>query len=121
MVVLKNHIIGMMIFTFIVGCSANNVYESRSSYGFMELSRIEEALASFKKLKGEYPQNLKELFPEYIDDIPYLPKDMGFYSTISYEKSGRGQGYRLSFKFGPPGLTVCSSTDSNERVCEGFY
>jgi hypothetical protein len=72
-----------------------------------ELVRVAVALAAYRSEKGEYPDALNRLVPDYLQQVPTDPYTG---APFHYERGAAGDcstcGYKLESGFGAPGMIV---------------
>ena len=75
----------------------------RSYSNSIDLLTIQAPMSLYYKDNQRYPQNINELSPSYIQELPYLYKNQ---QNFLYEPSADGQTYKL-----------CSIEDGKEKEC----
>jgi hypothetical protein len=79
--------------------SAENADTDRkSAMGFALSEPVIDALERFKGAKGKYPQNLRELVPEFIEKNPQ--KEENSEIKFTYFPDDQNNAYRLRFTYG---------------------
>jgi hypothetical protein len=100
----------LQIFVFVItciaiaGCDAPGEGKTAEK-GKAEGNHIVHALKAFKAEHPEFPSNLSELVPKYLERAPAPLGD--FNSDVQFYYIPKGQDYRLGFHYFGPGSNTC--------------
>lgn len=87
----------------------------KAERGYAACSLIIHALEQYHSEKGEYPESLAELTPDYLAAIPTEVNN----EPISYMKTE--ESFSLSFYYIGPGMNICTFTPEEQWQCSGAY
>jgi hypothetical protein len=91
-------------------------FGAAADLGYQTCDPIIHALERYHAQTGAYPEELKDLVPSFLAEIPPTPERL---SEISYRLTDTS--YQLEFKYAGPGLNSCIYTPENEWDCSGYY
>lgn len=87
----------------------------KAELGYAVCDPIISALDQYKADKGEYPESLDELLPDYLSSVPTEVNN----EPIYYKKVDRS--FTLSFHYIGPGTNTCTYTPEDKWHCSGAY
>jgi len=87
----------------------------KAEQGYALCAPVIAALESYYGTEGSYPQNLEELSPNYLTDLP-IQEDG---SDLEY--SAADGSYALGFHYSGPGFNECTYRPESGWDCEGYY
>lgn len=87
----------------------------KAERGYAACNPIIHALEQYQSEKGEYPESLAELTPDYLAAIPTEVNN----EPISYTKTE--ESFSLSFYYIGPGMNICTFTPEEQWQCSGAY
>ena len=85
----------------------------KSERGYAVCDPVIKALEQYQADKGEYPETLAELVPEYLSEVPTEVND----EPIYYAKTD--ESFSLSFHYVGPGMNTCKFTPEDKWQCSG--
>lgn len=110
----------LLLTVLILACSIVPTAEppgvgEKAERGYTTCAPIITALEQYLLDKGEYPESLTGLVPDYLAQVPGEVNDQ----PISYTKTE--DGFSLSFHYIGPGMNTCTYTPANEWSCSGAF
>jgi hypothetical protein len=87
----------------------------KSERGYAVCDPVIKALEQYQADKGEYPETLTELVPQYLSEVPTEVND----EPISYTKTD--ESFSLSFRYAGPGMNTCTFTPEDKWHCTGYF
>jgi len=116
----KNIFLACFVILFVSACSllqndpAPGVGE-KAEAGYAACEPILAALERYKFERGEYPESLTALTPDYLTEVPTRVNDQ----DLQYSKAGAS--YSLSFHYLGPGMNTCTYTPKDGWKCSGAF
>jgi hypothetical protein len=117
----RKSIILFWLVSILVGCSAPG-QGAKAKQGYEQGAHIIAALQEYKKVRGEYPDLINDLVPEYLSATELV---LAVASNSAYPFTYHridGNGYALSFRYGGPGINDCTYESKTLKwQCYGHY
>ena len=102
---MRRNILGVLFLCMLVACSNNiRIKPNQLAEILVALNKgdlIKIGIENYKNNYGQYPEDLSQLVPEFLADVPATGIDNGWYGYFYFEKA---QSYVLYFRTHAPSL-----------------
>ena len=89
--------------------------------GFQQAAPILVAIEAFRSNEGRYPDSLGELVPAMLDRAQLVLRAPGS-GAYPFEYELLGDEYKLAFRYGGPGMNVCTfDRETLAWACYGYF
>ncbi len=93
---------------------------AKAERGYQRSDPVIAALAEFHEDRGQYPDSLTELVPDYLRadalETPSAPQE-----NYPLEYRRLDHSYELSFRYAGPGMNRCTYSPLSDWQCRGWF